>query len=197
MNHTNYGKRVIERLSAALAADEKRLKRQRFENGIWSIRHYEERWLQFLLLQKTVGRQDFALATEDTPFKDGQRVDLAVYDGGSKEEEKLVAAIELKGPWNLEKGPPHLLKQARTVLKLQDERVKECGDLWVAFLVHALEHKIINDWVRAVSAIPLAQGKAIVEYQRNVQLNPDSPKKVEKDRSPSTTLSIVGMRVGH
>src|SRR5205823_3556724 len=144
--------------------------------------------------KKTVGRLDFALAPEDRPvcFKDRRPVDLAVYD--SVKKEKLVAAIELKGPWDVGKSPrwKHF-KEARKVLKLQAKRARNCGELWVFFLVHASEHKIISDWVSAASAIPLAQGKAIVEYQRDVQLNLESPKKLEKERSKSTTLRIVGM----
>ncbi|MGB7230781.1 MAG: hypothetical protein WBD19_03855, partial [Candidatus Acidiferrum sp.] len=146
MNQTDYGTRVIERLSSALAADEKYLKKQKFENGIWSIRHYEERWLQFVLMQKTVGRSDFALAPEDRPgcFKDNRPIDLAVYDNVKKE--KLVATIELKGPWDVGEGPPWKhLREARKVLRLQAKRAGECSESWVFFLVHAPQKHKIDD----------------------------------------------------
>ena len=192
MKHTSYGKWLIECLRAALAEDEKWLKRkQRFENGIWSIRHYEERWLQFLLIKKTVGRSDFALAPEDKPgsFKDGRQVDLVVY--GNLEKEKLVAAIELKGPWDVGKNPKNLLKDAREVLELQASRAKNCAELWVFFLVHASDKRKIDDWVKSAK---LLQRRTTLEPSADIQLNRESPKK--SDNTSSKFLRIAGVRVG-
>jgi len=188
MNETAYGRRVFECLNDALAADEKWLRRQSLENGIWSIRQYEECWLQYLVLRKSAGRSDFALAPEHRTrsFGDRRPVDLLVY--GKKE--KLIAAIELKGPW-LVKSPRTKSQETREVLELQARRAGRCRELWVFFLLHASEKRKIDDWQQDARTC-VAKSDII---SKDIPMNQDSPRRREIDPKTSTVLRIVGMRV--
>lgn len=169
---------LVSLLEQALKRDERDLRKwhrkqawfkDREPQAIWSVRHYAEAWLQYVLMKAALNYSNLELNFEQSiSSRRRLRVDVCAYA-----HEKPVGLAEISGPYEI---PKHLngtrQKVTADLKKLLDGATKRVKEVWVVALLWGEDFDL--GAVPIVDLAKLPRNRRTLEYvhSRPIGLNP-------------------------